>query len=126
MMVNGWVSPAPAEELYLGRVLSLDRDAGKLSVVLIDASNGLEEEESDAKRVEVTIHPDRLPKNLSPGSVIRIWSDRPVEAGGLNATRVIGPGHGARGNDPTGVRRRLGKSQSLYGGKGGGRGHGRH
>jgi hypothetical protein len=126
VMLNGWLSTASAEDLFLGRVLSVDRDAGRLSVVLIDASDGLVGEENDGKHIEVTIPPDRLPKYLSPGSVIRIWADRPGEAAGLNATRVIALGHGARGNDPTGVRRRIGRSQGMYGGKGGGKGHGRH
>jgi len=127
VLLNGWVSDASGEDLFLGRVLSVDRDAGKLSVLLIeDESNGMEGEGNAGKPVEVAIHPDRLPKSLSPGSIVRIWGDLPDGEGILNAARLNVPGRGAGGKDATGVRRRIGKSRGQYGGKGGGKGHGRH
>ncbi len=123
--VNGWFSSASAEDLFLGRVLSVDRDAGRLSVVLIEGADGMEGDGIAGKSVEVAIHPARLPKYLPSGSIVRIWGDMPGETGTLNATRLYALGHGASGKDLTGVRRRIGKSRGQYGGKGGGRGHGR-
>jgi len=110
----------------LGRVLSVDRDAGTLSVVLIEESDGMEGDGDAGRSVDVVIHPARLPKYLSSGSVVRIWGDMSEASGALNATRLYALGHGVRGKDPTGVRRRIGKGRGRYGGKGGGRGHGRH
>jgi len=127
VLLNGWVPDASGEELFLGRILSVDRDAGKLSVLLIEnESNGMEGDGNDGKPVEVAIHPDRLSRSLSSGSIIRIWGELPEGEGVLNASRLYAPGHGAGGKDATGVRRRIGKSRSGYGGKGGSKGHGRH
>ena len=127
VLLNGWVSDASGEDLFLGRVLSVDRDAGKLSVLLIeDESNGMEGEGNAGKPVEVAIHPDRLPKSLSPGSIVRIWGDLREGESVLNAARLYATGSGAGGKDATGVRRRIGKGRGQYGGKGGGKGHGRN
>lgn len=127
VLLNGWAPDASAEDLFLGRVLSVDRDAGRLSVLLIEE----EPDEMDGggtagKSVEVAIHPDRLPKNLSPGSIVRIWGDLPEGESALNAARLYATGSGAGGKDATGVRRRIGKGRGQYGGKGGGKGHGRN
>jgi hypothetical protein len=127
VLLNGWVPDASGEDLFLGRVLSVDRDAGKLSVLLIEEEpNGTDGEGNAGERVEVAIHPDRLPRYLTPGTIVRIWGDMPEGEGVLNAARLHAPGHGAGGKDATGVRRRIGKSRSQYGGRGGGKGHGRH
>jgi len=127
VLLNGWVLDASGEDLFLGRVLSVDRDAGKLSVLLIEeVSDGMEGEENEGKPVEVAIHPDRLPKALSTGSMVRIWGDLREGESVLNAARLYATGSGAGGKDATGVRRRIGKGRGQYGGKGGGKGHGRN
>jgi len=127
VLLNGWAAEASAEDLFLGRIVSVDRDAGKISVLLIDeGSDGVDGKESDGTPVDVAIRPDRIPEHLSPGSVVRIWGDLSDGDGILTADRLSGMGHGGRGKDATGVRRRIGKGQGLYGGKGGGRGHGGH
>ena len=124
--INGEVFTASAEDLFLGRVVAVDRDAGKLSVVLIEEPDGIEGERNAGRSIDVAIHPAQLPKYLSTGSIVRIWGDMSAESGALNATKLYALGHGVRGKDPTGVRRRIGKGRGRYGGKGGGRGHGRH
>lgn len=127
VLLNGWVLDASGEDLFLGRVLSVDRDAGRLSVLLLEEeSDGMEGEGSAGKSVEVAVHPDRLPKNLSSGSIVRIWGDLREGESVLNAARIYATGSGAGGKDATGVRRRIGKGRGQYGGKGGGKGHGRN
>ncbi|MDQ1336832.1 MAG: hypothetical protein QG552_3782 [Thermodesulfobacteriota bacterium] len=126
VLINGWVTDASGEDLFLGRVLSVDRDAGRLSVLLIEEGpDGMEGEVNAGEPVEVAIHPDRLPRSLSSGSMVRIWGDLREGDGVLSAARLQASGHGAGGKDATGVRRRIGKSRGQYGGKGGGKGHGR-
>ncbi len=114
-MANGLVSHASAEDLFVGRVLSVDRETGKLSVESMD----------DGKEIEVTIPADRLPKSLLPGNVVRIWGGTNAETGVLNATNVQVSGQTGYGQDRTGVRRRIGKSHGQYGGQGGSKGRGR-
>ncbi|MBW1784731.1 MAG: hypothetical protein JRL30_28795 [Deltaproteobacteria bacterium] len=126
LMVSGWFSTASAEDLFLGRVLSVDRDAGRLTVRLIEESDGRKAEDGTGKSVQVFIHPARMPQYLSSGRLVRIWADMSMDSGALNATRLYALNDGAGGKDPTGVRRRIGKSRGRYGGKGAGRGHGRH
>ena len=123
--VNGLVFDASAEDLFLGRVLSVDRQTGELSVALMDGGEHPESENA-GKSIAVTIPADRLPKNLLPGNVIRIWGAMSRETGTLNATQLHALGNSGYGNDPTGVRRRLGKSRGQYGGRGEGKGRGRH
>ena len=124
--VNGLVFDASAEDLFLGRVLSVDRETGKLSVALMDGEEHPENSENAGKSIVVTIPADRLPKNLLPGNVIRIWGAMSRETGALNATQLHALGNRGYGNDPTGVRRRLGKSRGQYGGRGEGKGRARH
>ena len=126
LMVSGRFCTASAEDLFLGRVLSVDRDAGRLTVILIEESGGTQAEDDTGKSVQVFIHPTRMPQYLSSGSMVRIWADISNDSGALNATRLFTLNSGAGGKDPTGVRRRIGKSRGRYGGKGAGGGHGRH
>ncbi len=114
-IANGLVSQASAEDLFVGRVLAVDRETGKLSVESMD----------DGKEIEVSMPADRLPKSLLPGNVIRVWGGINTETGVLNATNVQVSGQPGYGQDRTGVRRRIGKSHGQYGGQGGSKGRGR-
>ena len=122
---NGLVSPASAEDLFVGRVLSVDRETGKLSVELMDDGENPSDRKNGGKSIEVTIPADRLPKSLLPGNVIRVWGGYSQETGALNATHMQALGHAGYGQDRTGVRRRIGKSRGQYGGRGGGKGRGK-
>lgn len=127
VLLNVWSAGVSAEDLFLGRILSVDRDSGRLSVLLVkEESDGMGEGRPSGKPVEVAIQPDRLPRDLSPGSMVRIWGELGDGGNALNAARLYGSPHSTGGKDATGVRRRIGKGRSLYGGKGGGKGHGRH
>jgi len=122
---NGLVSPASAEDLFVGRVLSVDRETGKLSVELMDDGENPSDRKNGGKSIEVTIPADRLPKSLLPGNVIRVWGKYSQETGALNATHMQALGQTGYGQDQTGVRRRIGKSRGQYGGRGGGKGRGK-
>lgn len=112
---NGLVSPAWGEDLFLGRVVALDRETGKVLIEFMDSG----------KQAEVTVPADRLPKSLLPGNVIRVWGGLNPETGELSASGLEVLGQRGYGRDKTGVRRRIGKSHGQYGGRGGSRGHGR-
>jgi hypothetical protein len=122
--VNGAIFTASAEELFLGRVLSVDPERGQLLVALIESEN--DTDTHGEKSIEVSIPKDRLPKRLLPGSIIRIWGGLNRETGSLNATSLQASGQSSYGKDATGVRRRIGKSRSQFGGPGGGKGRGRN
>lgn len=127
VLLSGWSARVSAEDLFLGRILSVDRDAGRLTVLLVEEeSAGTGQGQPSGQPVEVAIHPNQLPGDLSPGSIVRIWGELGDGGKALNAARLYGSPHGAGGKDATGVRRRIGKGRSLYGGKGGAKGHGRH
>ncbi|MCF8129567.1 MAG: hypothetical protein K9N10_13725 [Deltaproteobacteria bacterium] len=123
-VVNGAFFTASAEELFLGRVLSVDSERGKLSVVLIESES--DTDTHGEKSIDVSIPKDRLPKRLLPGNIIRIWGGLNRETGSLNATSLQASGQSNYGKDATGVRRRIGKSRSHFGGQGGGKGRGRN
>ena len=109
-----------AEELYLGRVLAVDRESGRLSVALMDEGNTAQAGAVSEDSVHVIIPRDRLSEQLSPGSIVRIWGNMSGNTLTLEASRLILTGRENRNEDPTGVRRRIGKSRSHYGGRGGG------
>ena len=115
-----------AEDLFVGRVVSMDRETGKLSIVIIEGGDQAERGEHAGKNIDLTLPAGQLPRHLLPGSVVRIWGSLSRETGAFKATHLHSPGAGAYGKDPTGVRRRIGKSRGQYGGRGGGKGRGRH
>lgn len=125
ILIMGGVLDASGEDLFLGRIVSVDHDTGTLSIFLIEEqSNGGNGKDRASAPLEVTIPPNQLPKHLSPGDTVRIWGDFTGGGTTLSAARLYAPGHGGGANDATGVRRRIGKSRSHHGGRGEGRGHG--
>lgn len=113
-----------AEDLYLGRVIAVDRDSGMLSVAIVETEEAGESKSAVEKQVNVMVPKGQASERLTSGSIIRIWGNLSDKEMTLEASRVILTRQGARGKDPTGVRRRIGKSRGAYGGKGRGRGHG--
>jgi len=124
-VASGLNASALAEEPFLGRVLSVDREGGKLSVLLIDGENDSDTSSKDEKTVDVTIPKEGLPKNLLPGHVVRIWGGMTPGTKLITASSLQGSGSRRYTKDPTGVRRRIGKSRTQFGGGGGAKGHGR-
>ncbi len=116
---------AHAEDLYLGRVIAVNREAGLLSVALMNSDETGKAFSAPERQYQVTIPEAQLPEQVLPGSVVRIWGNPSGKPMTLEASRVLLTRQGARGKDPTGVRRRIGKSRGQYGGRGRVHGHGR-
>lgn len=125
VLVSGLNTVSEAEEPFLCRVLSVDREGGKLSVLLMGDENDADGSVKEEKRVDVTIPKEQLPKDLQPGHVVRIWGGMKSETGVIRATSLQGSGTRRYAKDPTGVRRRIGKSRTHFGGGGGAKGRGR-
>ncbi|EFK06694.1 conserved hypothetical protein [delta proteobacterium NaphS2] len=125
VLAGGLNTVSKAEEPFLGRVLSVDREGGKLSVLLMGTENDSHASVKVEKTVDVTIPKDQLPKDLQPGHVVRIWGGMTPGGRVISATSLQGSGTRRYARDPTGVRRRIGKSRSQFGGGGGAKGRGR-
>lgn len=125
ILIMGGALDASAEDLFLGRIISVDHETGTLSIFLIEEqSNGGDGKDRASAPLEVTIPPNQLPKHLSPGDTVRIWGNFTGGGKTLSAARLYGAGHGGGASDATGVRRRIGKGRGYHGGGGGGSGHG--
>ena len=116
---------AHAEDLYLGRVIAVDRGAGLLSVALMNLDETGKAGSAPEKQYQVTIPEGKLPEQIFPGSMVRIWGNPSGKPMTLEASQILLTRQGARSKDPTGVRRRIGKSRGQYGGRGRGRGYGK-
>ena len=128
-----WIPLAQAQQgVVVGRVVSVDREAGILTIRVIDASVSAPEGSEEAPGIvpqemdnEITVAVDqgRIPGEIRPKAVVRLWGefsepDRHFLAGEV----VVQRGRGT-GSDPTGVRRRLGGGRGapgFNGGRGGG------
>ena len=125
ILIMGGALDASGEDLFLGRIVSVDHDTGTLSVFLIDEEAGGVDGKAPTKApLEVTIPQNQLPKHLSPGDTVRIWGSFTDGGKTLSAARLFTTDHGGARDDATGVRRRIGKGRGYHGGGGGGRGHG--
>jgi len=124
-VANILISPASAEDLFVARILSVDKEAGILSVEIMDDGDKPHMKNIAGKSIEVAIPAGRQPKSLLPGNVIRIWGEMNQKTGELDATHLHTLGHTGYGQDRTGVRRRIGRSRGQYGGRGGSKGRGK-
>ena len=125
VLASGLNTVSEAEEPFLCRVVSVDREGGKLSVLLMGDENDADGSASDEKAVDVIISKEQLPKDLQPGHVVRIWGGIIPGTGMITATSLQGSGTRRYAKDPTGVRRRIGKGRTQFGGGGGAKGRGR-
>lgn len=126
-----WVSTADASEVLLGTVVAIDRDQGRITLKVIDTSGG-GGGEAVSGSIVISATPEKIPSSLSPGDTVRVWGEYAAGGGAtFRADSIRKGGSGGGGNDPTGVRSRLGQGgQSGQGGGqgtggGGGRGSGR-
>ncbi len=130
-----------AGDLFLVRIVSVDQESGEISAEVIDgldlstngagntsrpkSGNGTGDHISKPEGITVSMASGRLPEQLHPGSVVRVWGEFTGETRTFVAKKLFPGKTAGRGIDPTGVRRRLGKGRG-FGGKGGGHyGHGR-
>ena len=125
VLASGLSTVSKAEEPFLCRVIAVDRERGKLSVLLLSDENDADKSLKDKETVDVTIPKEQLPNALQPGHVVRIWGGMTPGARVISATSIQGSGTRRYGRDPTGVRRRIGKSRAQFGGGGGAKGRGK-
>ncbi len=119
-------STAHASEILLGAVVTVDRDHGRITLRVIDQS-GASDTSKKAESIVITTSPDKIPNGLSKGDTIRVWGAY-TEKGDITAFRADAirmGGSGNSGNDPTGVRSRLGQGWGGGGQGSTGRGFGR-
>jgi hypothetical protein len=134
-----------AEELIMGRVVSIDTRSGTVALEVLDGPDKLMQEmkKAGSQASRITIDRKALPGPVTENSVVRVWGTfdensrefHPVRAyaGDNNSSGAGGPqgktGYG-RTNDLTGVRQRIGRgaggSRGSRGGtqQGSGGGHG--
>ena len=98
------IPTAPAAETLLGKVIAIDLERKEMTIQPIHPPSG------DAESVIVTFSAGDLPADIEAGSIIRVWGGYTdphritFQCSGMRMG-----GHGP-GNDPTGVRSRIGKS----------------
>lgn len=140
ILVNLGTSICWAEEVLTGRVVSLDRENGKIALRLMDGQEQLSDmtgkilsqmfpdlltRESLPLEITVMIAKERLPFRLRSGEVVRVWGDFEKETGRFTARKLYHMGARGFSSDPTGVRRRLCRGCGRHRGmRGGSRGHG--
>ena len=133
------VTTSAEEKVLLARVVSVDKEKARLVVIPIEGSLFIESNEvenglkfsndsgaQDSPRfgpLTVNMASGFIPRQVAPGSVVRIWGESSMEDSSFSAARILAAGGTRPGRDPTGVRRRLGKGGGL---KGPGGGRGRH
>jgi hypothetical protein len=121
LLLGPWQSAARAAEVVLGTVVAVDRDQGRVTLKVIDSSgNGNSNGQNGAKSVTVMVSADKIPDGLTAGDTVRVWGEYSGNGGGVTfrASAIRKRGSANSGNDPTGVRSRLG--QGWQGGQGSG------
>ena len=116
-------STAFAQDILIGRVVSVDGHAG---VFVLDVQDCLGQTEFAGSQITVGIKDGNLSHRLVPGKLVRVWA-RPVgdDKDFLWAQRVSSLSSFGGGSDRTGVRYRLNRGSS-FGRSGMSEGKGRH
>ena len=108
-----------AEEIIVGRVVSLDRAIEKIIVEVDNGLDGQEKEDSSLKasdktndskklqRITVSTINSNFPCWLEPGSLVRIWGNFDRTTGIIAAKSLSRAKFRSGTPDDTGVRRRL-------------------
>ncbi len=108
------VAPAfcQATEALLGRIVSVDQGKNELRVRLNPDPEQSEDAEAGQQGQEITVtYPEgSLPPSMKAGTVIRIWGDYAAGDSQIFESRAIRQGFCRAGEDPTGVRSRIGRS----------------
>jgi hypothetical protein len=110
---------AHAEEIIIGRVVSLDRAQEKITIVIDSSLEKGGKEDFSLKnsdhtgnagtppQISVSTVNSNFPCWIEPGSIVKIWGDFDREAGFIRA-KSLSHGEFINGSpDDTGVRRRL-------------------
>lgn len=117
-----WPQSLRAEYFLRGRVITVDREKGEISVAVLNcgqcgpaAPAGQEERQDAADRAEegevYIISSSFIPPCAAADAVISVWGEVLPGKGEkrIQARRIAGPGGGRHGQDSTGVRARLRK-----------------
>jgi hypothetical protein len=124
-----------AEEIVLGRVISIDRDKESVAMEVLDAPDDLRDDSGQQPKV-LMLDRKALPEDIRENTLVRVWGSVDKGTGRfsasksyLNDSRSRGPGGqspdmGAGQHDTTGVRQRLGKGSGGGSRSGGGYGGG--
>jgi hypothetical protein len=102
----------------LGTVVAIDRDHGRITLNVIDATGGGQGQAAPESLV-ITANPEKIPSSLSTGDTVRVWGES-GSGGTFRADSIRKRASGGSSSDPTGVRSRLGQG----GGQGSGQGAG--
>ena len=119
-----------AEELVLGRVVSIDKDAGTVSMEVVDGPAGMQGDSGDQQKI-VTVDRKSLPADIRMNKIVRIWGSVDSKTGRFTAASPGGDaaGRGQAGmsgmqetgpQDTTGVRNRIGRGSAGNSGHGSG------
>lgn len=120
-----------AEDILLGRVVSIDRDNGTVFLIVLDAPEhvkrgiikapaGISNETADPAKIVLNIPLSLLLTRVYPGTLVRLWV-RLDEGGAFTIEKAVPVGTAGSLSDPTGVRRRLGsRHRGSYSRKTGG------
>jgi hypothetical protein len=125
IMMHFLSAPAAASDAILGTIVSIDRENGQITVRLNESSDEISGQGDIIvpEIVTVSIAPDQLNENMKEGKLVRLWGN--FESGTPNLFKAthIRSGNSRGGNDPTGVRTRLGRKEGMGGRQHGGKGN---
>ena len=107
--------PGFAVEALLVKIVSIDRVKGEMTARVTGQSAS---DTNSAEPLTILFFPEQFPRHVEIGDAIRLWGEYlQGETKAFQAQTIRG--HHGHGNDPTGVRSRLGKHR--HGGMGRGR-----
>lgn len=107
-----------AEQLYLIRIDSVDRETGKMMFTIIedpDSRNATDDPEplNEPKTETVIITNQSMALKYSKGDTARVWGERSGTDGQFRIKRVLSAQPSRFSKDPSGVRRRLKQHMGL-------------
>ena len=112
---------AGAEDLVMGKVVSIDREGGRLTISVPES--GKTDNGPAPDQIEVKLEDGSIPEGLRKGSLVRIWVKSQGSGKPFIASRI---GQVGGMSDRTGIRLRLKKTMRGRGSGGGSMGHGQH
>lgn len=101
-----------AEELYLIRIESVDRQTGNMTFTILEGPDSLNKTErreplNEPENETVIITNQSMALEYSKGDTARVWGDRNGPDGQFRIKRILSAQPSKFSKDPSGVRRRL-------------------
>ena len=129
-----------AEEIILGRIISIDRDKGAVAMEVVDGPDDMRDDAGQKPKV-IMLEQKALADDIRENTLVRVWGNVDKGTGRFSASKSYftdSRGKGQGGNsggemgagqhDATGVRQRIGRGSGAGGshgsGFGGGSSHG--